>query len=291
MEIKVEKITKRYNSSVVALKENSFVIPNGLFGLIGRNGAGKTTFLRILATAMEATGGSIYYDGVEQREDIKGLRKKIGYLPQNTKLMPHLNLVEFLDYMAVLKGINDEKQRKGEVNRCISLVGLEEHKKKRLSGYSGGMLRRAGIAQALLGDPELLIVDEPTTGLDPEERIYFINVLSKLALTKTLVLSTHITADVENICDNVAILEEGVIQYCGDIDALIESLRGRTWEVKVSIDREEELKEKLLVTRCSVQKRKLLVRYIAEQSMVENSELVEPVLEDAYVHILGGVKR
>ena len=182
MNIEIKNLTMRYpRADKKALDSVTITIPEGIYGLIGRNGAGKTTLMRILATVLDATEGEILVDGRELTAARSQFRTSLGYLPQSTKLMPRLNIVEFLDYVCILKGIQDKTERRERIAAVIETVGLKGEEKKRLGRYSGGMLRRAGIAQVLIGDPKVLIIDEPTTGLDPEERLYFLNLLSRIA--------------------------------------------------------------------------------------------------------------
>ncbi len=291
MNLTAEHITMKFGKRVTALCDVSFSIPGGIFGLIGRNGAGKTTLMRIMATVCDPTNGRILADGKPVSADFPAFRKKLGYLPQNTRLMPYLSLTEFLDYSCVIKGITDPNQRKSEIARCISAVGLEHEGKKRLSKYSGGMLRRAGIAQALLGDPELLIIDEPTAGLDPEERLYFLNLLSKMGREKTVVFSTHIIRDIENLCPSIAILEKGRLIYTGDVTALLSTLSNRTFEAELSPGTEEKLKAPATITGITYVSGRPRVRYVCDEPILPGSLPVTPGLEDAYVCTLGGIRR
>lgn len=291
MRIKLTGVAKQYKKGIYALKPAELEIGEGMFGLIGRNGAGKTTLLRILATAQDASEGTVSYDGRTIPEDISAIRNEIGYLPQSTKLIPHMNVAEFLDYVCVLKGMKEKKRRREEIKRLLSLVGLEGEEKKKLSKYSGGMLRRAGIAQALIGDPKLLIVDEPTTGLDPEERNYFLNLLSRLAAGRTILFSTHITADIENLCEHICVLEKGEIKYQGQTEAFLDTVRNRVYSCEAEPEKEEQLRSTLCITRAAVQKGKLMLRYIADEPLLPGSVEEDAVLEDAYIAILGGIKR
>ena len=231
MNIEIKNLNKIYSrGKKKALDNVNVTIGDGIFGLIGRNGAGKTTLMRILATVMAATEGEITFDGKELMANKDEFRAVLGYLPQTTKLMPQLNIVEFLDYICVMKNIKDKAERRERVKWAIETVGLVGEEKKRLRNYSGGMLRRAGIAQALIGDPKVLIIDEPTTGLDPEERLYFLNLLSKIAIGRTIIFSTHITADIEHLCRDICVLEQGDVKYLGQKRAFIDRVAGKIWE-------------------------------------------------------------
>ena len=291
MQIKIEGIEKNYARGRNALDSVSLEMANGVYGLIGRNGAGKTTLLRILATVLEPTEGEVAYDGLLLSKDKKEICKYIGYLPQSTQLMPYMDIRGFLDYMAVLKGIYDKKEREQEIDRCIRLVGLENEGRKKLKKYSGGMLRRAGIAQALLGEPKLLIVDEPTTGLDPEERKYFLSMLSRIAIDRTVVFSTHIISDIQDLCNEICILEKGKVSYRGRIEELVEKLEGRLWELCVDPRDEDKYKENLLLTDVSAHGGMSYLRYVSDEKIYENAVGVKANLEDAYIYCLGGMKR
>ena len=291
MELTIQNISKSYNKSSLALDKVSFSIPAGVYGLIGRNGAGKTTLLRIMASVLTPSDGAILLDGKPITDHLSAYRKMLGYLPQNTKLMPQLNIVEFLEYMAMLKGIRDQTEMKYEVERCIEIAGLENERKKHLSKYSGGMLRRAGIAQALLGDPKIIIVDEPTTGLDPEERLHFLNLISSIGVDKIVILSTHIIHDIENICPNACILNKGKMMYSGSTANMVDSIKDMLWEASILPGEEALIREKAVVTNITYTYGKPIVRYVSEKSVHKDSIRIPSTLEDAYIYSLGGVVR
>ena len=291
MKITVENLSKRYNKNVLALNKVNLELNGGVLGLIGRNGAGKTTLMRILATAIKQTEGTVKFNDKDIFKNLKEYRAQLGYLPQTTNLMPTMNIYEFLDYMCVLKKITKKSERLDEIDRVVHIVGLEDEKKKRLGKYSGGMLRRAGIAQALIGSPALLIIDEPTTGLDPEERLYFLNLLSQISYTQTTLLSTHIIHDIESICENVCVLEKGNVMYSGSTADLTATVEGKVWQVTCAPQEAEKLKAENLAVSVAYVAGKPIVRYISDFSLVDGSELVQATLEDAYIHSLGGVKR
>ena len=292
MNIEIKNLTKIYpRGKKKALNNVDITIPQGIFGLIGRNGAGKTTLMRIVATVMDATEGEILFDGKELKTNKDEFRSSLGYLPQSTKLMPRLNIVEFLDYVCIMKGMKDKIVRQQKIKWAIETVGLVGEEKKRLGNYSGGMLRRAGIAQALIGDPKVLIIDEPTTGLDPEERLYFLNLLSKIASERTIIFSTHITADIEHLCTNICVLEQGEVKYLGQKNAFIEKITGKTWEITCTPQDEECLRREAIVTSVAYVEGKPCVRYISDEPILPTAGNVKPTLEDAYIYTLGGVKR
>ena len=292
MKIEIKNLTKIYpRGKKKALNGVNIEIGQGIFGLIGRNGAGKTTLMRIVATIMDATDGEIFFDGKELKANKDEFRSSLGYLPQSTKLMPRMNIVEFLDYVCILKGIKNKEERKTRIASAIETVGLVGEEKKRLGKYSGGMLRRAGIAQALIGDPKVLIIDEPTTGLDPEERLYFLNLLSKIAMERTIIFSTHITADIEHLCNNICVLEQGEVKYLGEKTEFINRINGKLYEHTGSQYEEEQLRKDTVVTSVAYVDGRPRVRYVAEAPLFEGSVPVAPTLEDSYIYALGGVKR
>ena len=291
MELVIKNITKVYGNKYTALNSVNIEVPSGVYGLIGRNGAGKTTLLRILASVMPPTSGDVLWCGKSISENISAYRKELGYLPQSTKLMPQLNIVEFLEYMAILKGITDKVESKREVERCIDIAGLGNERKKLLAKYSGGMLRRAGIAQALLGDPKIIIVDEPTTGLDPEERLHFLNLISSIGTDKIILLSTHIIHDIENICQNVCILEKGNVMYSGKTTDMVETIKDKTWTATIKAGEESEIKKKAVVTNITYTFGSPTVRYISDSSVYDGSTPATATLEDAYIYSVGGVAR
>ena len=233
MDIHIEDLTKVYHGGVRALDQVSLTIPSGMFGLLGPNGAGKTTLMRILAGILHPSGGRVIIGGREIRSDRDRTEVKrwLGYLPQDLGMYPDLSAREFLDYIGILKGIDSGKDRKARVESLLETVGLAEVAGRKLKTYSGGMKRRIGIAQALLNDPKLLIVDEPTAGLDPEERIRFRNVLADLAGDRTVLLSTHIVEDVAQTCRRLGVLMKGRVVFQGTISEMLTQTRGHVWLV------------------------------------------------------------
>lgn len=210
MELQIEALNKRYGA-IWATRDLNLTLRPGILGLLGPNGAGKSTLMRMLATVTRPTSGSIRLDGVDVRKHPDSLRRVLGYLPQDFGIYPHLNAVEFLEYMAALKGI-DRKTARKQIDRLLEMLNLSSARRRALGGYSGGMRQRVGIAQALLNDPQLLIVDEPTTGLDPEERIRFKRLLTELSGERIVILSTHICSDVESLATQVAIVAAGTLR-------------------------------------------------------------------------------
>jgi len=233
MRIEISGLTKTYKGGVAALDGLDLVVPTGMFGLLGANGAGKTTLMRILAGIMLPSGGHVTVGGHDLGTTTgrTAVQRDLGYLPQDLGLYPDLTARQFLDYMALLKGIDDRKVRRRRIGEMLEVVALTAHADRRLRGFSGGMRQRVGIAQALLADPQLLIVDEPTAGLDPEERIRFRTLLSQFAGSRTVLLSTHIVDDIAQTCREVAVLAKGRLIFRGTVAELTRRAEGQVWSV------------------------------------------------------------
>src|SRR6476646_793885 len=229
MQLVINNIGKRYGSRVWGLREFSLELEPGVLGLLGPNGAGKSTLMRILATITKPTEGRALWNGTDIARSPNELRSGLGYLPQDFGVYPNLNAVEFLEYMAAVKGLDASAARR-RIEELLVLVNLTEARKRPLGGYSGGMKQRIGIAQALLNDPQLLIVDEPTVGLDPEERVRFRNLLSDLGGERIVILSTHIVSDIEASAGSLAIMAKGRLLFSGTPEALIADAAGHAWE-------------------------------------------------------------
>ena len=225
----IDKLTHVYPNGVKALDDVSLTIPRGMYGLLGPNGAGKSTLMRTIATLQAPTSGTITFDGIDVIKDPEALRRTLGYLPQDFGVYPRVSAYDLLDHMAVLKGISGAKARRETVEYLLNQTNLWNVRKKALAGYSGGMRQRFGIAQALIGDPSLIIVDEPTAGLDPEERNRFLNLLAEIGENVVVILSTHIVEDVADLCPAMAIISGGRIVRQGGPVALIDELKGRVW--------------------------------------------------------------
>jgi ABC-type multidrug transport system ATPase subunit len=233
----IESLTHVYPGGVKALDDVSLTIPRGMFGLLGPNGAGKSTLMRIVATLQAPTSGFVRFDDIDVLKNPDALRRTLGYLPQDFGVYPRVSAFDMLDHMAVLKGVANRGERKALVEALLQQVNLWHVRKKALSGFSGGMRQRFGIAQALIGDPQLIIVDEPTAGLDPEERNRFLNLLAEIGENVVVLLSTHIVDDVADLCPRMAIIAEGRIVGEGSPQALMNDLAGRIW--KKTIDKSE----------------------------------------------------
>ena len=229
--IEIKELNKFYGKKKQALSDVNLTIEQGMFGLLGRNGAGETTLMKTLATLLQKQSGSISVCGIPI-ENAKEIRKIVGYLPQEFSMYPTMSVIEAMDYLGILSGIGT-KERKEHIELLLKKVNLTEHKNKKVKALSGGMKRRLGIAQALLNDPKVLIVDEPTAGLDPEERIRFRNLLCDVAEERIVILSTHIVGDIEATCENLAILNEGSILYCGTVSDLLDTAKGKVFSKTV----------------------------------------------------------
>ena len=230
----IKGLSKTYDNGVKALNDVNLEIPKGMFGLLGPNGAGKSSLMRTIATLQDADSGSIEFNGIDVLNDPQALRQRLGYLPQDFGVYPRISAYELLDHLAILKGIKNSAERKEAVEGLLAQTNLYQHRKNAVSGFSGGMRQRFGIAQALLGDPDLLIVDEPTAGLDPEERNRFHNLLVSLGEEKAIILSTHIVDDVSELCPNMAVLASGKIVLEGNPIELTNQLNGQIWRKAIA---------------------------------------------------------
>lgn len=234
MELTINQLSKTYPNGVQALKAVSLKIPTGMFGLLGPNGAGKSTLMRIIATLQDADSGSVKLGDLDVLKEKDATRRLLGYLPQEFGVYPRVSAVDMLDHIAMLKGISKGAERKELVDALLQRVNLYEHRKKSVSSYSGGMRQRFGIAQSLIGSPRLIIVDEPTAGLDPGERNRFYNLLSEIGEQVIVILSTHIVQDVKELCTNMAIINQGELLFNGAPDAALDSIGGKVWEKSIS---------------------------------------------------------
>jgi len=291
MNIKIQNLSKVYKGNICAIDNISLNIEKGLFGLLGRNGAGKTTLMRILATIIKPTSGDVIINGASVLTEGNKIRNELGYLPQEFGVYPNLTPMEFLDYILSLKGLKDKSARKSEIETLLERVGLEKVKNKKIKSFSGGMKQRVGIAQALLGNPKLIIVDEPTAGLDPEERVHFRNLLSEIGKDNTILLSTHIVSDIESACEKIGILKEGKLLYTGTIRALLNQMEKKVWETIVDKEVAERMKTEQCVISTDYTANGVLVRYSSSTRLSDKSKNVVPTLEDAYIVTMGGMNR
>lgn len=281
----ISNLTKTYDNGVKALDGVDLTISKGMFGLLGPNGAGKSSLMRTIAALQSADSGSIVFDGIDVLADPQALRKTLGYLPQDFNVYPRISAYDLLDHLAILKGINQSKLRKEAVEGLLAHTNLYQHKNKAVSGFSGGMRQRFGIAQALLGDPKLLIVDEPTAGLDPEERNRFHNLLVSLGEEKVVILSTHIVEDVSELCANMAVLASGKILLQGNPHQLVGELTEKIWTKTVSQAQAQELEAQLPVISKRLLAGRTVLNVMAE-TCPEGFTSVTAGLEDLYFSTL-----
>ena len=282
MELRIEHLSKRYRSGVQALQDVSLNIGAGMFGLLGPNGAGKSSLMRIVATLQEADSGRVFLDDINVLKNKDRLRQVLGYLPQEFGLYPKVNAWQLLDHFANLKGVVNRAQRRTLVETLLRKTNLWDARDQRLGTFSGGMKQRFGIAQALIGDPRLIIVDEPTAGLDPEERVRFHNLLSEIGEQVVVILSTHIVSDVSDLCQSMAIINLGRVLVEGEPIPLARSLRGKIWQKLIPRSELAASKQDLPVISSRLMAGKTLIRVYGESAPGPDFEVVDPDLEDFY---------
>lgn len=283
-EIVIKGLSKSYDGKKDALNSLDLVIPNGMFGILGRNGSGKSTLMNIIATILQPSKGTVTINGIEIKNSQK-IRQMIGYLPQDFDFYPNMKVSEVLYYLGFLSKINRTDFDK-YVDLILRKVNLIDYKNKKIKSLSGGMKKRLGIAQAILHDPKVIIVDEPTAGLDPEERVRLRNLLSDLAENKIVIISTHIVSDIESTCNRIAILDKGSLVYKGDIPSLIQQSDDHIYEINLSPSELESFRENdLFITKTQEIENKLKVRFISE-TKVANAKKVKADFEDAYMYFL-----
>ena len=289
MKLSIQNISKTYDNGVEALKDVSLEIGNGMFGLLGPNGAGKSTLMRTIAALQDADNGSITVGEIDVAQDKQALREIIGYLPQEFGVYPKISAHDLLDHMAIMKGITDTKQRKEVVESLLQQTNLWEAKDQKLGTYSGGMKQRFGIAQALIGDPKLIIVDEPTAGLDPMERNRFHNLLSEIGENVIVILSTHIVDDVSDLCNNMAIILNGEVHLVGEPIQLIKKLDQKVWKGLIEKSDLVEIEKENDVISSRLYLGKVQVRIFSESPMQNGFESVNPEIEDLYFATINGL--
>ncbi|MCL3782425.1 ABC transporter ATP-binding protein [Prolixibacteraceae bacterium JC049] len=287
MKITIEGLTKVYKNGNRALKGVDLEIGSGMFGLLGPNGAGKSSLMRILVTLMKPSGGKVTIDGLDLVKDRKEIRSQLGYLPQDFRFFSNLKTYEFLDYAARLAGMKKSKLRKNAVDEMLENVGLFEARDRKANKLSGGMKRRLGIAQALINNPKVIIVDEPTTGLDPEERIRFRNLLSSFsAKGVSIILSTHIVGDISSTCKNMALLNRGELVFAGSPESLVKECEGSVWTIQANQKEYLEINEKFPVISTIPAAAGWEIQVVADNINGYNGQLITPNLEHAYVHFM-----
>ena len=282
MELQIRNVSKTYPNGVQALKDVSLTIPAGMYGLLGPNGAGKSTLMRILATLQEADAGSIRLDEIDVLKQKDDVRRLLGYLPQEFGVYPKVSAEDLLEHFALLKGIAERRARQEVVEALLRQTNLWDVRRQTLGGYSGGMKQRFGVAIALLGNPRLLIVDEPTAGLDPAERVRFLNLLSELGENSVVLLSTHIVEDVSELCTRMAIIDRGEILLEADPQRAIDELRGKIWRRVVPKNELAALEREHAVVSTKLHSGRTVVRVLSPAAPAPGFEPAEPDLEDVY---------
>jgi ABC-2 type transport system ATP-binding protein len=290
MELRIEHLSKTYSNGVKALDDVSLTIPRGMYGLLGPNGAGKSTLMRTLATLQDADSGSAFLGDLDMLKSKEEVRKRLGYLPQDFGVYPRISAYDMLDHLALLKGISSSKQRKELVDAMLQRVNLFDVRKKALAGFSGGMRQRFGIAQALIGNPQLLIVDEPTAGLDPGERNRFYGLLSEIGENVIVILSTHIVQDVMELCTNMAIIHQGQVLFAGAPEAGVESLRGKIWRRFIAKSEMGAYEKEFRIISSKLIAGRPLVHIYLEQHPGDGFEPTEATLEDVFFARIAGVE-
>jgi len=287
MKIVIDDLNKLYKNGNQALKDVHLEIESGMFGLLGPNGAGKTTLMRILVTLMKPSSGNVSVDELDLQKDRRAIRAMMGYLPQDFRFFAKLKTWEFLDYVACLAGLRDSKTRKKEVEKMLEQVGLYEARDRNANKLSGGMKRRLGIAQALIGEPKIVVVDEPTTGLDPEERIRFRNLLAEMSQKEIIIiLSTHIVGDISSTCNNMALLNNGEVVFNQAPENLIEKAKGHVWSIEAIDSELDTIKEKYPVISTVPSENGWEVHVVADKLEGFPGKQVDPNLEHAYVYFM-----
>lgn len=284
MQLEINHLSKTYRGGVAALKDFSLQLRPGVLGLLGPNGAGKSTLMNVLATITRPTSGSVRWNGVEIAQNPDTLRNSLGYLPQDFGVYPNLNAVEFLEYLAAVKGLDRAAARR-RIDELLQLVNLTEVRKRPLAGFSGGMRQRVGIAQALLNDPQLLIVDEPTAGLDPEERVRFRNLLSELSGERIVILSTHIVSDVEATATEIALIAKGTLVVHASPEELLRRVEGKIWEWIVPSTQLTAARERYLISNTVLRSYGVHARVVSS-APPSGAVALPPSLEDAYLYCL-----
>lgn len=282
MELTLQNITKKYER-VLVLNNISLTLKPGIYGLLGANGAGKTTLFRIICRLMEPTHGSIKFNGKNVNQQAEAYRTNLGFLPQDFSYYPDFTGMRFMLYIAALKGLNNTVAKKRSLE-LLKQVGLEEMKDIKIRKYSGGMKQRLGIAQAMLNNPQILILDEPTVGLDPKERVKFRKLISSFANNKIVILSTHIVADVEYIANEIIVLKKGMILNKGTTDILLKEIQNHVWECFVNMDQINLFEDKFIVSNRKYTENGAVLRIVSTNQPALNAKKVEPSLEDLYLY-------
>ena len=287
MELRISNLSKTYANGVKALDDVSLTVPQGMYGLLGQNGAGKSTLMRTIATLQDADSGSVTLGELDVLKDKDSVRRRLGYLPQDFGVYPRISALDMLDHLALLKGVAGGRERKGLVEAMLNKVNLFEHRKKALASYSGGMRQRFGIAQALIGNPKLLIVDEPTAGLDPGERNRFYNLLAEVGENVIVILSTHIVEDVLELCSKMAIIHKGRVLYEGGPEAAVNALDGKIYSRKIAKTELKEFEGAYKVISNKMVAGRPLIHVYSEAPLDGAFSVAKPTLEDVFFAKIG----
>ena len=285
MKLVMDGVSKLYKGNIWGLRDFSLTLEPGVLALVGPNGAGKSTLMRILATITKPTEGIVTWNDLDITRSPDDLREVLGYLPQDFGIYPNLNALEFLEYMAALKGLDGQAARR-RIRELLHIVNLFDVRRKPLAGYSGGMKQRVGIAQALLNDPQLLIVDEPTAGLDPEARVHFRNLLSDLSGERIVILSTHIISDAEATATEIAIINRGHLLEHGVPEQLLQTVDGKVWQWVIPSSELNAVKQQYFISSSARRSDGVHIRVISETSPHPDAQTTIPTLEDAYLHFI-----
>jgi ABC-type multidrug transport system ATPase subunit len=285
MELVIDGVGKRYRGGVWGIRDFHLKLGPGVLGLLGPNGAGKTTLMNMLATITKPTEGQVTWNGIDILKSPNELREVLGYLPQNFGIYPNLNAIEFLEYLGAIKGLN-RKSARHRIDELLQLVNLIEVRKRPLGNYSGGMKQRIGIAQALLNDPQLLIVDEPTVGLDPEERVRFRNLLSDLSGERIVILSTHIVSDVEAAATEIVLINKGHLLEHASPEDLLGTVEGKVWDWVIPSSELVAARQKYLISNTLRRSSGVVVRVVGDKPPGKTAMSVSPTLEDAYLQYI-----
>jgi ABC-2 type transport system ATP-binding protein len=280
--LKIENLSKTYNNGVQALKNIDLAVPAGMFGLLGPNGAGKSTLMRTIATLQDPDRGNIFLGNTDVLRQKKEIRRILGYLPQDFGLYPDVTAEAMLNHFAVLKGITVKGERREMIRRLLQETGLYDHRRKKLGTYSGGMKQRFGVAQALLGNPKLIIVDEPSAGLDPEARNHVLNLLSDISEDMVVILSTHIVEDVSELCGRMAVLSMGKVLLTGEPQEAVENLKGNIWKKIIRREELEDYYTEYEVISARLAAGKPVIHVFGKERPGKDFEQVDPDLEDVY---------
>jgi ABC-type multidrug transport system ATPase subunit len=278
----IERVSKRYRAGNYGVRDVSLSLRSGVVGLLGPNGAGKTTLMQLIATITRPTDGRILFHDIDIAKKPNELRRRLGFLPQDFGVYDNLTAIEFLTYFAALKGVRD----RARITHMLELVNLHHVANRAVGGFSGGMRQRLGIAQALINEPEIVVVDEPTAGLDPEERVRFRNVLSEIGFGKLVILSTHIVADIESIATEIAVMREGRIVLTGSPDELLQSAVGNVWQFTVSSNDYEKARTSMAISSAVRRPDGVHLRVISDRQPTDDAVSIEPTLEDAYLYTM-----